>query len=85
MTDLDPHAVAMGLAANPRLKVLLVRDGSLLDEDSLRLVATMAAEADAQVWLERVGEGAECSVVIEEGHVRGAEPIQVEPATEHAA
>lgn len=67
-------SVAMGLAANPRLKVLLIRDGSLLDEDSLGLVASMAAEADAQVWLEKVSEdGRGCAVVIEEGRVRGAE------------
>ena len=64
-------SVAMGLAANPRLRVLLIRDGSLLDEDSLRLVAEMAAEADAQVWLERVSDdGVGCSVVIEDGAVK---------------
>ena len=67
-------SVAMGLAMNPKLRVLLIRDGSLLDDDSLALVAQMAAAADAQVWMERVGNGAECSVVIEDGHVRGAAP-----------
>lgn len=67
-------SVAMGLAMNPRLRVLLIRDGSLLDDESLELVARMAAEADAQVWMERVGNGAECSVVIEDGAVRGAAP-----------
>ena len=63
-------SVAMRLAANPQLRVLLIRDGSLLDDESLALVAKMAAEAEAQVWMERVGEGAECSVVIEDGAVR---------------
>lgn len=62
-------SVAMGLAMNPTLRVLLVRDGSLLDEDGLRMMAEMATDADAQVWLERVGAGAECQVVIEEGEV----------------
>lgn len=65
-------SVAMGLAMNPQLRVLLVRDGSLLDEDALRMVAEMASEADAQVWLERVGDGEEVQVVIEDGAVRGA-------------
>jgi len=55
---------------NPKLKVLLIRDGSLLDATSLKLVAQMAAEAEGQVWIERVGDGAECSVVIEDGKVR---------------
>lgn len=62
-------SVAMGLALNPELRVLLVRDGSLLDSTSLELVRSMAAEADAQVWLERVGKGAEASVIIEDGEV----------------
>lgn len=65
-------SVAIGLASNPTLKVLLIRDGSLLDEKSLAMVAELAAAADAQVWIERVGKGAECSVVIEDGAVEGA-------------
>jgi len=63
-------SVAMGLAAHPELRVLLVRDGSLLDADSLAKLAEIAAEHDAQVWVERVGEGDPCAVVIEDGTVR---------------
>lgn len=62
-------SVAMGIALNPNLRVLLIRDGSLLDQDNLKLVAQMAEEADMQVWLERVGHGPECSVIIEDGYV----------------
>lgn len=64
-------SVALGLAMNPRLKVLLVRDASLLDANSLALVAQMAADADAQVWLERVGDGDPTAVVIADGQVSG--------------
>jgi len=68
-------SVAMGLALSPNLRVVLIRDASLLDEDSLAQVATVAAEYDGQVWLEMVGEeGSGASVVIEDGHVRGQEP-----------
>ncbi len=64
-------SVAIGLALNPELPVLLIRDGSLLDESSLRMLAEMAeAKEDGQVWVERAGEGAECSVIIEDGHVK---------------
>ena len=66
-------SVGMGLALNPELKVLLVKDGSLLDEDSLKLIAEMATAADAQVWIERVGKGDECTVIIEDGAIEGAE------------
>lgn len=62
-------SVSMGLAMNPKLKVILIRDGSLLDEDSLAIIAKMAADNDAQVWIERVGRGDECSVVIEDGQI----------------
>lgn len=74
-------SVALGLAMNPRLKVLLVRDASLLDETSLALVAEMAAAADAQVWLERVGDGDPTAVVIADGQVSG----EVEAANDAAA
>lgn len=62
-------SVAMGVAMNPTLRVWQIRDGSLLDTDSLALVAQMAEQHDAQVWIERVSDGAECSVIIEDGTV----------------
>lgn len=71
-------SVAIGLAANPKLKVLLIRDGSLLDDESLALVARMAEEAKAQVWIERVEVDKTVSVIIEDGHVKGQEAIQEE-------
>jgi hypothetical protein len=43
--------------------------GSLLDADSLAIVADMAKKADGQIWMERVSSGQEVSVVIEDGSV----------------
>ena len=62
-------SMAMALATNPTLRVCLIRDGSLLDAEQLGNVAMIAAECGAQVWVERVGAGDECSVVIEDGLV----------------
>lgn len=64
-------SVAMGLALNPKLRVMLIREGSLLfdDDTGLRLIGDMAEQANAQVWVERVSLGSECSVIIEDGHV----------------
>lgn len=62
-------SMAISFALNPRLRIALIRDASLLDEDSMKLVAEMAAERDCQIWLERVGKGEEVSVVIEDGEV----------------
>ena len=64
-------SVAIGLALNPTLKVLLVRNGNSLDKDSLLAVAEQAAKAEAQVWMEYVTEEAGCvAVMIEDGHVQ---------------
>jgi hypothetical protein len=64
-------SVSIGLALNPKLRFLLVRDGSLLDSDALALLDQLATEHDAQILCERVGEGAECQVIIEDGMVKG--------------
>jgi energy-coupling factor transporter ATP-binding protein EcfA2 len=62
-------SVAMAIALNPKLRVMLVRDGSLLDSQSLQLLAELAEKADVQVWIERVAEGGAVGVVIEDGLV----------------
>jgi predicted nucleic acid-binding Zn-ribbon protein len=64
-------SVTIGLALNPELRVMIIYDGSLLDEDSLAVLAQAAKEADAQLWIERVSEGKECTVIIEDGMVKG--------------
>ncbi len=62
-------SVAIGLALNPKLKVLLVRNGNQLDDDSLKLLAAQAETAGAQVWLEYVtADAGAVSVMIEDGH-----------------
>ncbi|HKI83214.1 MAG TPA: AAA family ATPase [Candidatus Krumholzibacteria bacterium] len=48
-------SVAMGIALNPELRVMLIHDGSLLDEDSQRMIEEMAKAADFQIWIEKVG------------------------------
>lgn len=70
--------LAMGLALNPRLRVVLIRDGSLLDSKSMKLVAEMAAEANAQVWIERVGGGGKVGFEIVEGFVVSRDGVPVE-------
>jgi predicted ATP-dependent endonuclease of OLD family len=66
-------SVAIGVAMNPTLRLMLIRDGSLLDEEHLEIVRQMAEEFDTQVFLERVSEGSECSVIIADGQVK--EPV----------
>jgi hypothetical protein len=66
-------SVAIAMAANPKLRVIRIRDGSLLDEDAMKLLAEMADKHDMQVWIERVDSSGAVGFVLEDGHVRQAE------------
>lgn len=65
-------SLAMAMSLNPKLKVVRILDGSLLDAESMELIASMAAEKDYQVWVERVEDARENAVVIEDGSVKSA-------------
>lgn len=62
-------SVALAMAANPKLRVLRIMDGSLLDSESMRIIAELAAEHDYQVWVEVVDESGKVGVTIEDGQV----------------
>lgn len=66
-------SVAIAAALNPRLRVIRIRDGSLLDENGLKLVAEMAEAQDFQVWIERVDSTGKVGFVIEDGTLAKAE------------
>lgn len=63
-------SVAIAAAMNPKLRVIRVRDGSLLDQDSMTLLGQFAEAHDLQVWVETVASGRPGAVVIEDGEVR---------------
>lgn len=63
-------SVAMAMALNPELRVICIRDASLLDDDSKRALMALAEEHDYQIWYEVVGDGGEVGVVIEDGEVQ---------------
>lgn len=63
-------SMAIALATNPGLRIVLVREASLLDKNSLAIVAEMAAEHEAQIWLEIVGNPEGATVIIEDGSVK---------------
>lgn len=68
-------SVAIAAAMNPALGVMLVRDGSLMDDKSMALLAELAGEHDVQVWVERVSSDEPGAIIIEDGTVAiAAEP-----------
>lgn len=62
-------SLAMAMALNPTLRVIRILDGSLLDDDSMQMVADAAKEGGYQVWIERVSDPSESAIVIEDGEV----------------
>ena len=63
-------SLAMAIALNPKLRVIRIADGSLLDSDNLALIEAAAKESDYQVWIEMVGDGNGRGIVIEDGEVK---------------
>lgn len=63
-------SMAIAMASNPKLKVIRIKDGSLLDDDALAYVAQVAEEQDFQVLMERVGDKDPGAIIIEDGQVK---------------
>lgn len=66
-------SVSIAMAANPKLRVIRIKDGGLLDEDGIRMIAEMARDKDYQVWLERVDTSGKIGVVMEDGEIVSTE------------
>lgn len=62
--------LAIAMAGNPRLRVVLLREAEFLDDANRQLVLDWARENKVQVWEERVGRH-EGAFVIIDGEVEG--------------
>lgn len=62
-------SMAIAMATNPKLKVILIKDGSLLDQDNLKVIEEMAKDKDFQVWVEKVDDTGKVGIVIEDGAI----------------
>lgn len=62
-------SLSIAMAANPKLRVIRITDGSLLDDDSMAAIAEAAKKQDYQVWIERVDSSGKVGIVIDDGAV----------------
>lgn len=69
-------SAAIGMASlppvtsdRPALRLMMIKDGSLLDGASFEAITTLAAEYGCQLLVETVGEGHGDAIMIEEGEV----------------
>lgn len=59
----------IGMAANPKLRVLCIRHGEALDEKGIKVIAELAKANDFQVWMARVDTSGKVGIVMEDGSV----------------
>lgn len=62
-------SVAIGMALNPKIRIMRIKDGSLLDEQSVAAVEEMAVKNDFQVWMEMVNETGKVGIYLEDGEI----------------
>ena len=62
-------SMAIAMATNPKLRVIRISSGSLLDSDGMEIISKMAEEGDFQVWVEKVDESGKVGIVFEDGEV----------------
>jgi len=59
---------AMAIAINPRLKIAMIKNGSLLDDNAMKYIGEIAKLNDYQVWIEKVSTSPEAGAIyIEDG------------------
>lgn len=73
-------SMSIAMAANPKLRVIRIIDGSLLDEDSLAAIGAMAKAEDFQVWIEQVSSSGAVGIVIDDGAVTSTPESRAEKA-----
>jgi predicted ATP-dependent endonuclease of OLD family len=67
---------AIAAALHPKLPVVVIKDGSLLDETSMGLLEDLAIEYGAQVFIERVGQS-NIGFLLEDGEIVAVDGVPV--------
>jgi AAA domain-containing protein len=73
-------SIAIAMRTNSKLRVIRVRDGSLLDDSKMKILAELAKANDCSVWIETVRAVTDAAIIIEDGRVKGAKVREEEAA-----
>lgn len=65
-------STAIGMAINPKLRVMLIDGAECLDSTQMKIISEMAADQDYQLWLTRVTEDEKVGIYIEDGAIKEA-------------
>lgn len=58
--------IRISMALNPSLRIMRIKDGSLLDSETLNIIKKAAHDNDYQIFIERVSDSKEIGFIIEE-------------------
>jgi ABC-type phosphate transport system ATPase subunit len=65
-------STAIAMALNPELKIILIKDGSLLDAEGTKAIMEIAKDKDYQLWIEKCAdEKGPLGIYIENGEIKG--------------
>jgi len=86
-SDGEKLMVSMGIsmALNPTMRVVRIKDGSLLGKRNMAILETMCKDKDFQLWIERVSDrdsyekGGKVGILIEEGQAEGDGVVEDTP------
>lgn len=67
-------STAIGMASKPELPFLLIRDGSLLDDNGLAIIEKMAHENNYQILMEKVDTSGKVGIFMEDGTIKTVNP-----------
>lgn len=63
-------SMSIAMALNPRLRIIIIKNGSLLDSDAMKKIHDLAELNDFQIWLEKVADTPDGnSIFIHDGEV----------------
>ena len=77
-------SLGISMAINPTLKVLRIKDGSLLDQSNRKIINDMIHDKDYQLWFETVGVDSEVGILIEEGEIIKVDGVPAAPSPARA-
>lgn len=63
-------SMSIAMALNPKLRVILIKDGDKLDKDNFALIQDIVKDKDYQLWIEKVDDSGELGIVIEDGEIK---------------
>lgn len=74
-------SLGISMALNPKMRVLRIKDGSLLDKKNRAIIYNQIKDKDYQLWMETVSSDRNVGIHIEEGKIVAIDGEEIENST----